>query len=97
MAVPQRTCIGCYQVRAKKDLIRIVRSPVGGIITVDRGGKEKGRGAYICLNLDCIGWAMQPERLRKAFRISNPADHISLGDIDELKQNLLELVESRHY
>lgn len=97
MAVPQRTCIGCRQVKGKKDLVRIVRSPVGGVITVDLAGKGKGRGAYICLNPECISRAIQPERLKRAFRVtSNSADRISLEDIYKLKQNLLELLESRH-
>lgn len=98
MAVPQRTCIGCRQVKAKKDLIRIVRSPVGGTIAVDPHRKEKGRGAYICPNIDCINRAMQPERLNKAFRIiSGSMDRISLETIDKLKQNLLGLIESHCY
>jgi predicted RNA-binding protein YlxR (DUF448 family) len=93
MVVPQRTCIGCRQVKAKKDLIRIVRSPVGGIVTVDPRGKEKGRGAYICPNMDCINRAMQPEKLSKAFRITpSSIDRISPETIDKLRGNLLALV-----
>ena len=98
MVFPQRTCIGCRQVRAKRDLIRIVISappsvgnsdlgspsarksdsektrlskPRGGVITIDLHGKRKGRGAYVCPNVDCIKKAMQPERLNRAFRISD--------------------------
>ena len=98
MAVPQRTCIGCHQVKAQRDLIRIVRLSISGIITVDLSGKEKGRGAYICPSLDCISRAMQPERLNRAFRIvSNSTDHISLEDVNGLKQNLLELIKSHHH
>ena len=98
MVAPQRTCIGCRQVKAKRDLIRIVRSPVGGVIIVDPRGKEEGRGAYICSNIDCINRAMQPERLSKAFKIaSDSAGHISLKIINRLKQNLLGLIESGNY
>jgi predicted RNA-binding protein YlxR (DUF448 family) len=96
MAVPQRICIGCRQVKAKKDLIRIVQSPAEGIITVDPHGRGTGRGAYICPNIDCLDKALQPERLSKAFRI-NPGSRIGQENIDKLKQNLLELIEFYHY
>ena len=90
---PQRTCIGCRQVKARKDLIRIARSPVEDIITVDLHGKEKGRGTYVCPNMDCINRAMRPESLSKAFRIiPDSANRIRLETIEELKQNLLELI-----
>lgn len=93
MAVPQRTCIGCRQVKAKRSLIRIVKSPVGGIITVDPHGKGNGRGAYICPNVECISKAMHLERLNKAFRIAaNSKDRFGLETIDRLKQNLLERI-----
>ena len=94
MVVHQRTCIGCHQVKAKKDLIRIVRSSDEKTITVDLYGKGKGRGAYICPDICCIDEAMKPDRLNRAFRISNNSeDHISLETIDKLKQNLLSLIE----
>ena len=93
MVIPQRTCIGCRQIKAKKGLIRIVRSPVGGNITVDLHGKEKGRGAYVCPNIDCINKSMQPEILNKAFNITpNWANCISLETIDRLQQDLLRLI-----
>ena len=92
MAVLQRTCIGCWQVRTREDLIRIVRSPVDGAIVIDSRGKEKGRGAYVCFNIDCINKAMQPQKLDRAFRV----DHIGLETIDRLRQDLLELTEVRH-
>jgi predicted RNA-binding protein YlxR (DUF448 family) len=43
--VPQRTCVGCREVLAKRSLIRVVRSPQG--IQVDPTGKLAGRGAYL--------------------------------------------------
>jgi len=98
MAVPQRTCIGCRQVKAKSDLIRIVRSPAGETITVDPSGKEKGRGVYVCPHIDCINNAIQPQKLDKAFRtIPNSSNHIRLETIDRLKQSLLKLVEADHH
>lgn len=98
MAAPQRTCIGCYQVRTKEALIRIVRSSVDGTITIDPRGKGKGRGTYVCLNVDCISRAMQPQRLDRAFRIAHDsADRIERGAIDKLRQDLLGLLEVQRH
>ena len=86
--------------KAKKELVRIVKSSSGSgkAIKLDLHGKEKGRGAYICPKVDCINKSMEPERLNRAFNITpNSADIISLKSIEELKQELLRLVESRHY
>jgi predicted RNA-binding protein YlxR (DUF448 family) len=96
MVAPQRTCIGCRQVKAKRELIRIVRSPGGGIINVDPFGKRKGRGAYICPNIDCINRAVQPERLNRALKIASADYDTILSNMDELRQNLLKLIESHH-
>lgn len=50
--VSERTCIACRQVKPKKTLVRIVRSPEG-IVQVDETGKRKGRGTYLCRNRAC--------------------------------------------
>ncbi len=92
MAVLKRTCIGCRQVKARAELVRIVRSSADGSIIPDPRGREKGRGAYVCSNADCIDKAMEQQRLSKAFRVgSGSADRISPESIDKLKQDLLEL------
>ncbi len=93
MAVLKRTCIGCRQVKTRAELVRIVRSSADGAVIADLRGKEKGRGAYVCSNKDCIGKAMEQQRLSKAFRIGpGLADRISLESIDRLKRDLLELI-----
>lgn len=98
MAVLKRTCIGCRQVRARAELVRIVRSSVDGTVIADPRGKEKGRGAYVCSNIDCINNAMEQHRLNKAFRIApGPVDGVSLESIDRLKQDLLGLVSAEDY
>ena len=48
--LPKRTCIGCNEIKLKKDLIRIVKNK-DGQITVDKTGKAQGRGAYVCNNI----------------------------------------------
>ncbi len=96
MAVLKRTCIGCRQVKARAELVRIVRSSADGAIIPDTRGREKGRGAYVCSNTDCIHKAVEQQRLSKAFRIGpGSAKRISLESIDRLKQDLLKLVTVR--
>ena len=50
--IPQRTCIACRQVRPKRELIRVVRTPAGHV-EIDPGGKKSGRGAYVCARRSC--------------------------------------------
>jgi len=63
--VPQRTCVGCRQVVAKRALIRIVKGPDG--ITIDPSGKAPGRGAYIHKAASCWNSALSGS-LSKALR-----------------------------
>ena len=50
--LPQRQCVGCRERKEKRELIRVVRSPEGGI-SLDFKGKKPGRGAYLCPDLEC--------------------------------------------
>ena len=52
-SIPMRKCVGCGEMKPKKELIRIVRSPEGEI-SADVTGKKSGRGAYICHNPECL-------------------------------------------
>jgi predicted RNA-binding protein YlxR (DUF448 family) len=63
---PLRTCVGCRRVRAKRELVRIVRAP-NGLLVTDREGA--GRGAYVCPDAECLERA-QP-RLGGALRTGN--------------------------
>jgi len=64
--IPQRKCVGCQEMKNKKELIRVVRTPVG-LITIDSTGKQAGRGAYVCPSLDCLNQAIKGKRLEKAL------------------------------
>lgn len=59
---PQRTCLGCRQVKAKRELIRIVRTPDGNI-EIDAAGRKAGRGSYLCPNLECWEAGLKGNRL----------------------------------
>lgn len=64
--VPLRMCIGCKEMKPKKELIRVVRNNEGEI-NIDLVGKKPGRGAYICRKVDCLDQAIKAKRLEKAF------------------------------
>ncbi len=64
--IPQRMCVGCREMKNKKDLIRVVRTP-DGAIEVDPTGKKSGRGAYLCPSQDCFNQAVKGKRLQKAL------------------------------
>lgn len=64
---PQRTCIGCRQVRPKARLIRLVRKS-DGVVDIDRTGAGPGRGAYVCPAPECVEAALKRGRLTRAFR-----------------------------
>ena len=60
--IPQRTCIVCRTQKNKNELLRIVKNKEN-IIKVDESGKEPGRGAYICYNMDCFERAKKSKKL----------------------------------
>lgn len=66
--VPMRMCLGCQEMKPKKDLIRVVRSPEGDI-SIDMTGKKAGRGAYICKDINCLEKAIKAKRFEKALEV----------------------------
>jgi len=78
--VPQRTCVGCRTTSAKRQFVRVVRTPEGAVV-VDTTGRANGRGAYICAQRDCWDEALKRGRLARALRAS-----ISPGDAEALRQ-----------
>ena len=64
--IPQRQCVGCREMKDKKALLRIVKTPEGEIC-VDATGKKSGRGAYICPDAQCLQKARKSRALERAF------------------------------
>lgn len=60
-------CLGCSQMKPKKELIRVVKNKEGEI-SLDNTGKKPGRGAYVCLDKTCFEKAKKARRLEKAFQ-----------------------------
>ena len=64
--IPMRMCLGCNEMKPKKELIRVVKSPEGEI-SLDFKGKAAGRGAYICRSTECLEKARKARRFEKSF------------------------------
>ena len=75
--IPQRQCLGCREMKNKKDLIRVVRSPEGAI-SLDFKGKLPGRGAYVCPDSACLAKARKSRALERAFETAIPAEVYAL-------------------
>ena len=71
--IPQRMCIACGEMKPKRELCRVVRSPEGEI-NVDLTGKAAGRGAYICPRRECFALLKKQRKLNRAFACEVPDD-----------------------
>mgnify|MGYP002407427502 CR=1 FL=1 len=82
--IPERSCIGCRQKYAKRELIRIVKTPEGEV-KIDYTGKLNGRGAYICKKSECLEKAYKGDRLSKALTVE-----VSQDIYNRLREELLD-------
>lgn len=71
--IPMRQCLGCREMKPKKELIRVVRSPEGNI-SLDFKGKASGRGAYVCSDARCLKKAIKTKALERAFSTQIPEE-----------------------
>lgn len=62
--IPMRMCVGCREMKEKRELIRIVRTPEGEIL-LDPTGKRSGRGAYVCRQAECLRRAIRQKQLER--------------------------------
>ena len=83
--IPMRMCTGCGEMKPKKELVRVVKSPEGEV-SLDPTGKKPGRGAYVCKNAECLRKARKSRRFEKAFSMKIP-DEIYDAMEKELTEN----------
>ncbi len=69
--IPMRQCVGCREMKPKKELIRVVRSPEGNV-SLDFRGKAPGRGAYLCPDAACLKRAIKARALSRVFETEIP-------------------------
>ena len=66
--IPMRMCVGCREMKPKKELLRAVRSPEGQV-SLDTTGKKPGRGAYCCFNAECLRRALKQGQLDRQLEV----------------------------
>ena len=71
--IPQRQCVGCREMKDKKALLRVVKSPEGQV-SLDFTGTKSGRGAYVCHDVECLRRARKSRALERAFSTAIPAE-----------------------
>ncbi|MCI9282201.1 MAG: YlxR family protein [Lachnospiraceae bacterium] len=71
--VPQRQCIGCGEMKNKKEMIRILKTPEGEF-TLDATGRKNGRGAYLCPSVECFRNAVKGKGLERSFKMAIPKE-----------------------
>ena len=65
--IPVRRCVGCQEMKNKKEMIRVIRTKEGEFL-LDATGKKNGRGAYICPSKECLGKAVKSKGLERSFK-----------------------------
>ena len=71
--VPMRQCVGCRDMKVKKEMIRVIKTAKGEI-ALDVTGKQNGRGAYLCGKQECLEQAMKSKGLERSLKQSIPED-----------------------
>lgn len=84
--IPHRQCIGCGEMKPKKELIRVIKTNDGDIL-LDTTGRKNGRGAYICNCSECLQKAIKSHGLERSFKTSIP---------EEIYTNLLDSLEAEN-
>lgn len=69
--IPLRQCVGCGEMKGKKDMMRVLRTAEGDIC-LDTTGKKNGRGAYLCKSDECLKKARKNKGLERSFKMSIP-------------------------
>lgn len=71
--IPVRRCVGCQEMKGKKEMIRVIRTPEGAFL-LDATGKKNGRGAYLCPSRECLDKARKNKGLERSFKQAIPKE-----------------------
>ena len=83
--IPMRKCVGCGEMKPKKELIRVLRTEENEFV-LDTTGKKNGRGAYLCMSKDCFEKAVKSKGLERSFKQAFPTEVY-----DRLEKEMSEL------
>ena len=83
--VPMRQCVGCQEMKSKKEMLRVLKTAEDEIV-LDATGRKNGRGAYLCFSKECLAKARKNKGLERSLKMAIPsAVYDSLEkDLDEL-------------
>lgn len=71
--IPLRQCVGCGEMKSKKEMMRVLKTADDSIV-LDVTGKKNGRGAYLCISEECLQKARKNRGLERSFKMSIPED-----------------------
>lgn len=83
-----RMCVGCQEMKNKKEMIRVIKTPEGTFM-LDATGKKNGRGAYVCPSEECLQLARKNKGLERSFKQAIPAE------VYESLEKEMEALETR--
>ncbi len=71
--IPLRQCVGCQEMKSKKEMIRVIKT-AGDEILLDATGRKNGRGAYLCPSTECLKKAIKGRGLERSFKMAIPKE-----------------------
>ena len=71
--IPLRQCVGCGQMKGKKEMMRVLKTAEGDIL-LDMTGKKNGRGAYLCKSMECLRKARKSKGLERSLKMAIPKE-----------------------
>ena len=71
--VPLRQCIGCQEMKSKKEMIKVIKTAEDEIM-LDATGRKNGRGAYLCPSMECLKKAVKGKGLERSFKMAIPKE-----------------------
>ena len=87
--IPMRKCVGCQEMKSKKEMLRVIRTQEGEFL-LDATGKKNGRGAYLCPSSDCLAKAIRQKGLERSFKQAIPQD------VYEMLEREMREIESKY-
>ena len=85
--IPLRQCVGCGEMKGKKEMMRVLKTAEEEIV-LDVTGKKNGRGAYLCKSVSCFELARKNRGLERSFKMAIPAE------VDDSLKKEIEAIES---
>ncbi|CDB76910.1 putative uncharacterized protein [Blautia sp. CAG:237] len=71
--IPMRQCTGCREMKSKKEMIRVLKTPEDEIV-LDTTGRKNGRGAYVCPSIECLDKAIRNHGIERSLKTSVPEE-----------------------